>query len=82
MPLTPDEQKELKELRAYKDVVEPVLHRIYDELYFDTDAGHFDPDLEWESACGISEFVAGELIRLMGKPVLGSVEHPDVKVKA
>ncbi|MFA6132386.1 MAG: hypothetical protein WC869_00065 [Phycisphaerae bacterium] len=77
--MTDAERKELNELRAFKAKVEPMLHNIYDYLYFDTEAEVFDPDKEWDSACDYLEAIASEVTAVMPLPKAGTTEYPKIK---
>lgn len=61
--------------------MEPVLHRIYDVLYFDSDRDCFDPNKEWDSAPDFLEMVACQVLSLYGRPKQRSRKYPNLKVK-
>ena len=77
--ITAAELLELQELRRFKAAVEPVLHHIYDVLYFDSDKNSFDPQKEIDSACDFLDMVHVELLRLYPSPKLGDTEYPALK---
>ena len=75
--MTDAELVELTHLRAWKARVEPVIHRIYDVLYWDGDLGAFDPDKQWDS--DFIEMIADEARDLYGTPADGTVDYPKIK---
>jgi len=79
--ITVKEFNELQKLRTFKATVEPVLHRIYDVLYFDSDRNCFDPGKEWDSAPDFLDMVASNMLSLYGRPKPRSRKYPDIKVK-
>jgi hypothetical protein len=69
----------IAEAIAFQAKVEPVLHRIYDVLYFDSAKNSFNPDKEWDSAADFLEMVADQMILLYGRPKRGSLAYPILK---
>ena len=80
--MTAAEQKELKELRAFKAIVEPTLNAIYDVLYFDDNEDRYDPDKEWDSAADVLETVADNITDVIPAPKRRTTERPAYKVKS
>ena len=77
--MTAAEQKELEELRAFKKKVEPILHNMFDILYYDSDQGCFDPDKEWDSACDFLGMFADCVGDLYPSPKPRSKKYPPIK---
>jgi hypothetical protein len=76
--MTEAEEIELKELRAFKAKVEPVIQNILDILYWDPDRGCYDPDYEWSQ--DEIEYVDAEILKLYRKPKLGTTAYPKLKL--
>jgi len=65
---------------TFREKVEPIIQRIYDVLYFDSDTNCFDPNKEWDSAADFIEMVDAELRRLYPKPKKGTTEYPKLLI--
>jgi hypothetical protein len=59
----------------FRAVAEPVLHAIYDRLYFNHETGGFDPNKEWDN--DTLEDIAEMVNVLYGKPVPRSTTYPE-----
>lgn len=71
----------IAEALQFKATVEPILQRIFDVLYFDSDKNCFDPNKEWDSACDFIEMVADQMTLLYGKPKARARKYPELKLR-
>lgn len=65
----------------FRATVEPIMQRIFDVLYFDSDKNCFNPNKEWDSACDFIEMVADQMVLLYGKPKARSRKYPELKLR-